>query len=99
MDRVNVGGGVWFDRDSATRYGEKTRWDGSNHISEATGSQWEHEELYRSRRGAWYRYSWSQWQGSRPSWETLSEADAHAWLIAQGHEDAVPEAALAAAEG
>jgi hypothetical protein len=30
---------------------EAIYWDGSNQISKATGSQWNHETLYRSARG------------------------------------------------
>jgi hypothetical protein len=36
MKRINLGGGVWFDRDKATGFEESTHWDGNNHISDAT---------------------------------------------------------------
>ena len=77
---------------------ESTRWDGNNHISIATGSQWDHERLYRSAKGKWLLRAWSQWQGSSESWTQLDDADAHAWLINHGHTSAVPKAALVAAE-
>jgi hypothetical protein len=53
------------DTDRAKKsWDEDTRWDGHNHISKATGSQWEHEKLYRSRKGRYYVEHTSQWQGS-----------------------------------
>ena len=68
---------------------EGTFWDGRNHISKATGSQWEHEKLYRSRKGRYWIEHTSQWEGSKPhaSW-TRNEAAAQ-WLLANGH--ALPE--------
>ena len=64
MDRINIYGEPgddgrrpligWFDRDAAKgRYDEDTRWDGSNHVSVATGSQWDHEMLYRTPQDRW----------------------------------------------
>lgn len=98
MHRINIGNGQWFDRDRAQSWEESTRWDGHNHISRVTGSQWEHERLYRTAGGAWIVYAWSQWQGGHRTYRRMSESDAHAWLIDQGHESAVPAATLAAAE-
>ncbi|MBZ5574867.1 MAG: hypothetical protein LAO09_23685 [Acidobacteriia bacterium] len=37
------GSGAWFDRSAAEAFEESTTWDGRNHISDATGSQWNHE--------------------------------------------------------
>ena len=65
---------------------EDKRWDGNNHISKATGSQWTHQKLYRSRKGRYYIEHWSQWQGSRPSAEWVSNEEAARWLLAQGAE-------------
>jgi hypothetical protein len=65
---------------------EDTRWDGSNHISVATGSQWHHQKLYRSRRGRYYIVHTSQWQGSSPSAEWVSEREAVRWLLANNEE-------------
>ena len=45
------GTGRWFDLDAAKRFDEATIWDGRNRISLATGSQWDHEALYRT--GQW----------------------------------------------
>lgn len=85
--RQPLSDGRWFDPAKATRYDEATRWDGNNHISLATGSQWEHQELYRTAGGRWVLHSWSQWQGSGESYEPIDETAAVAWLVANEHED------------
>lgn len=73
----------WFDADSAVKFDESTRWNGNNHISRATGSQWDHEALYYTRSGRWVINSWSQWQGSLESYTEISETEAIEWLISQ----------------
>lgn len=97
-NRIHLSNGKWFNPDSATCYSETTRWDGNNHISCATGSQWNHEELYRTKGGTWVLHSWSQWQGSTPSYEIVSETDAHKWLNRHDHTDAIPSSVVAASE-
>ncbi len=96
--RVNLSNGTWFNPDAATKFEEATRWNGNNHVSLATGSQWEHEMLYRTAKGAWVLHCWSQWQGSTPSYEIITETDANVWLIRQGHHAAVPDSVVAASE-
>lgn len=80
------GSGRWFYPSLAERYQESTTFDGSNHISDATGEQWAHQELYRTAGKSWILHSWSQWQGSTPSWEAITAEEAAAWLIRNGHE-------------
>lgn len=82
MKRVVLtdGSGRWFDREASESFEEDTFWDGNNHISRATGSQWEHEVLYRTNSGLWILHSWSQWQGSRPSWVEIDPGAAARWL-------------------
>jgi len=65
---------------------EGTRWDGRNHVSLATGSQWDHQTLYRSRRGRYYVVHTSQWQGSRAYGEFVSSHQAAVWLLANEHQ-------------
>lgn len=84
MKRQHLDAGGWFDLDAAERWEETTRWDGSNHISKATGSQWEHEALYRTRSGSWVLNHWSQYQGRPETWEQIEPKDAAAWLIRCG---------------
>lgn len=101
MARINLGGGRWFNPEAAECFQEKTRWDGRNHISVPTGSQWEHEELYRTRNGTWVLHEWSQWQGSYNSYKTVSEETAKLWLIDNNKGDDAERffpGALAAAE-
>src|SRR5262245_3625571 len=94
MKRQPMSDGTWFDRDTATCYEEAQEFDGRNMISLATGSQWAHEELYRTKAGAWVLHHWSQWQGSVPRWKYIEEPEAQQWLIAQKHADAVSKAEL-----
>ena len=85
------------DTDRATQHwNEDTRWDGNNHISVATGSQWTHETLHRSRKGRYYIEHESQWQGSRPSAEWVSNRTAASWLLANDRK--VPDDLITAAE-
>lgn len=50
-------------------------------VSLATGDQWVHETLYRSRKGRWYVVTSSQWQGSTDSAEFVDAKDAARWLM------------------
>lgn len=92
MDRrvLTDGTNRWFDYDAATVFDEGRRWDGRNHISLATGSQWQHEQLIRTAGKQWIVWHWSQWQGSTDSYESLTDAEAAAWLVRNEHDD-VPE--------
>ena len=85
--RHNITNGTWFDSDKATVFKEGTRWNGNNHISLATGSQWEHEELFCTAGGAWVLHHWSQWQGSEPRYDQVDEAEAAAWLRRNEHHE------------
>jgi len=71
----------WFDRDAATAFDEDTHWDGHNNISAATGSQWDHQRLYRTGQGRWVLHCWSQWEGTVPTWHFVDEKLALNWLI------------------
>lgn len=85
--RVKVVG--WFDDDTGEAFGEDTRWDGSNHISVNTGSQWDHECLYHTAGGRWVIHAWSQWQGSLDSYRFVDDDDARDWLLLNEHDDDV----------
>ena len=65
---------------------EDTRWNGNNHISVNTGSQFDHQKLYKSRKGRYYVESWSQWQGSTPHAEWVSPEEAARWLLRNDEE-------------
>ena len=97
MARYKMSDGTVVDTKNATQHwNEDTRWNGNNHISVATGSQWEHQTLYRSRRGRYYIEHESQWQGSTPSAEWVSNEEAARWLLANN--ETVPEELEAVAE-
>ena len=82
MARITLtdGSGRWFSDDAAVKFGENSRWNGSNHISVNTGSQWNHEALYYTKSGNWVLNRWSQWQGSTEDYETIGEDAAIRWL-------------------
>lgn len=77
------GSGKWFDDEKSVKFKESIRWDGRNHISAATGSQWEHESLYYTRSGLWVLNSWSQRQGTAESYTIIDENRAAQWLVEQ----------------
>jgi hypothetical protein len=79
-------GTVVKTENSTKQWNENTRWDGHNHISVATGSQWAHETLYRSRKGRYWVEHESNWQGSTPHAEWISNHTAAQWLLNNGHE-------------
>lgn len=90
--KYQMDGGTIVDTDKSSQHWEEnTRWDGRNHISVATGSQWEHQTLYRSRKGRYYVVHESQWQGSTPHAEWVSEHEAVRWLLANGEEANIPD--------
>jgi len=80
-------GGVIFDTErAAATWEEASDWDGSNHISRATGSQWKHETLHKSAKGRYYVVRSSDYQGSQDEMEILSPREAAAWLLLNDHE-------------
>jgi len=70
---------------AAKRWEEATDWNGSNHISRATGSQWNHGYLYLSQKGRYYVVRSSNYQGSQDEMEILSPKEAAAWVESQSH--------------
>lgn len=78
----------WFDRAKAEEFKEATRWDGSNHISIATGSQWDHQALYRTAGGRWVLNCWSQWQGRPETYRFISDDNARDWLLKNENDEA-----------
>lgn len=81
---------------AAATWQETTDFDGHNRISRATGSQWEHQTLHRSRKGRYYIEHWSDWQGSRPHVEWVSPEEAARWLLLMEEELPADLAALEA---
>ncbi len=97
MAKYTMEDGTIVDTSKAkSTWEEDTRWNGNNHISVNTGSQWNHETLYLSRKGRYYVVHDSQWQGSTPHAEYVTDEDAAHWLLANG--EPLPEALMAFSE-
>ena len=97
MERIALtdGSGKWFDSEKAEFYGEKSYHDGSNWISKATGSQWEHEAVYLTKGGVFVLTHWSDFQGSRDTYVEISKEEAAVWFAKQGFsDDVIPEVFL-----
>lgn len=86
MKRQALDDGRWFNLKEAQKYDEGLEWDGNNQISKATGVQWDHQRLYRTRRGMWVLKSWSDRQGVMASWEELDIDAVARWLSKNEHE-------------
>ena len=71
----------WFDYDKAEKIHEDTEWDGRNHISVATGSQWDHEMLLRTAQGRWVLETYSNRQGVMGTYRFVSDTEAREWLL------------------
>jgi hypothetical protein len=72
----------WFDPDTAERFSEAREPDGT---SVATRSRWEHEYLYRTRKGRWVLEHESNYQNGRDWHEFVTDEQAEAWLLRNGH--------------
>jgi len=81
MAKYRIEGTIVDTHRASQSWEESTDWDGKDHISRATGSQWNHQRLHRSRRGRYYLETWSQWQGYRPHAEWISPQEAARWLL------------------
>ena len=84
---------LWFDRSKAQAFDEDTRWDGHNNISLATGSQWDHETLYRTAGGKWIIGFNSAYQGHADGYREIGNSEAASWLLRNGYD---PEPSCAA---
>lgn len=77
----------WFELDKAEQVADQvTEWDGRNHISRATGSQWVDEELWRTAGGAWVIGRNNRDLRIGPpgmSWHGIEPAAAETWLRKQ----------------
>lgn len=82
----------WFESDKAEVFKETLWWNGNNHISNSTGSQWDHESLLRTKSGIWVLNHWSQYQGSVETYKELTDKEASEWFIQNEYEDEdIPE--------
>jgi hypothetical protein len=74
----------WFDDKSVkTLFEEDTWFNGHNHISKATGSQWVHETLYLTQKGAWVI---GQTGNCRSKYTKVDKIEAAVWLMQNDYE-------------
>lgn len=71
---------------AAKQWEEETDFDGSNHISRVTGSQWHHQTLFRSKKGNYWIESWSNYQNCPSTAEWISAKDAARWMLLNDYE-------------
>jgi hypothetical protein len=80
-------GDVIVDTDRAQdSWADGTRWNGQNHVSLATGSEFITETLYLSAKGRWYIEVKSRWQGSTDNARFIEPREAALWLLRSDHE-------------
>jgi hypothetical protein len=73
----------WFNDESCkTSFTEDTWFNGHNHISKATGSQWVHETLYLTAKGTWVIENSSAW---RTKYTQVTSTEAATWLMQNGY--------------
>ncbi len=91
MAKYHMEDGTILNTEKAVEHwDEATRWNGNNHISVATGSQWNHETLHKSAKGRYWIEHESQVQGNLPHASILEPEEATSWLLLNGHDD-LPE--------
>jgi hypothetical protein len=72
----------WFDPKTATRYDSGTEWDGNNHISVITGSQWVDEYLYRTKGGRWVlNHDATRYHNGSDDYRFITDEQARDWLL------------------
>ena len=87
MSKYRMEDGRVLNTDKASaEWEEAINWNGQNFVSRPTGSQWEHETLYRSSKGRYWLEHRSDRPGSRPHAELVTNQRAAAWLLANDHE-------------
>ncbi|MFA5478934.1 MAG: hypothetical protein WC337_02840 [Candidatus Muiribacteriota bacterium] len=80
------GTGRWFDLNKTVVFNEASEWDGNNWISLATGSQWQHEKLYKTAGNRFILGTWSNYQGVMDTYTEITKEEAARWLSINNHE-------------
>lgn len=83
----------WFDPARAERFEEGERWDGSNNVSLATGSDREHEALYKTAGGRWVLGWSSAYESAQDRYRFVGADEAREWLVRNEYADVNIEAA------
>lgn len=84
----------WFDRDAASKFSEHTDWDAQRQcrVSVNTGSEWDHQMVYRTAGGRWVLHTDSSDKRSdapAPRYSYVTDDVAREWLLRNGHDDIV----------
>lgn len=85
MSRYCVDGKILDTGKAVDHWKEERDFDGKNHVSRATGSQWEHEELFLSSKGTFWLLESNDWQGLRSKARVLTPLEASRWLLIMGY--------------
>jgi hypothetical protein len=93
--RLKIDGGIVNTEIAKNSWEESSYFDGNNHISNATGSQWEHQKLYESSKGNFYIVSESY--GAPSTAEFVDDKHAVEWML-QNDEDPPERLARVVAE-
>jgi hypothetical protein len=82
----------WFDAEAAQMFKEDTWHNGSNFISKATGSQWEHQSLYLTASQKFIIHAWSDFQGKPEIYKEVSNEYAAEWFVKNEYQNEdIPE--------
>jgi hypothetical protein len=85
----------WFDdkAKNVKRFNENTYFNGNNHISKATKSQWVHETLYLTAKGTWVLNHDATGYSGADTYTKISDDQAARWLVTNDCEDdkGIPE--------
>lgn len=86
MERISViendgNANSWFDASKATRYEERTCWNGQNNVSLNTKANGYHEAIYETLSHAFILHKYSSVLSSRDTYQLISEQEAAQWFI------------------
>ncbi|MBF0231133.1 MAG: hypothetical protein HQK63_16305 [Desulfamplus sp.] len=78
--------GKWFDSSKASRFHNRTRWNGRNNISLSAGEHNQHI-LYRTASGRWVLNFSSQWANERETYSEITDKEAAQWFVINEYEN------------
>jgi hypothetical protein len=83
-NKIAIGGGKFFDEEKAVLLKSEYDFDGRNQICKATGKEFYHARVCVTASGVVLKNCWSNWQGSRETYEEIGIAEAVSWLADAG---------------
>lgn len=86
MAKFALSGGIVVDTETAlNKWEEASEWDGAFRISRNVGEPFQHETLYKTKRGTYFVVRRTQFHGSGTRAERLSPKEAATWLTLNDH--------------